>query len=132
MKQFGLSAKERIKKKKEIELVYTKGETIYSSSSIIKAIFYINKDSDYIGVKTAFAVSRKTGKAVWRNRLKRLLRESYRLNKQILIPLCLEKKIGLYIIFASNTLNEAKNKKIKLSNIMPDIVDLMNKIKLRI
>lgn len=130
MKLFGLSSKERIKKKKEFELVYTKGEVIYSSN--LKAIFYIDENPDFTGVKVAFAVSRKSGKAVWRNRLKRLLRESYRLNKQILKAYCEEKKICLYIIFASNSLNEEKNKKIKLCNIMPDVVDLMNKIKLRI
>jgi len=130
LKLFGLSSKERIKKKKEFELVYTKGEVIYSSN--LKAIFYIDENPDFTGVKVAFAVSRKSGKAVWRNRLKRLLRESYRLNKQILKAYCEEKKICLYIIFASNSLNEEKNKKIKLCNIMPDVVDLMNKIKLRI
>jgi len=130
LKLFGLSSKERIKKKKEFELVYTKGEVVYSSN--LKAIFYIDENPDFTGVKVAFAVSRKSGKAVWRNRLKRLLRESYRLNKQILKAYCEEKKICLYIIFASNSLNEEKNKKIKLCNIMPDVVDLMNKIKLRI
>ncbi|MDH7605756.1 MAG: ribonuclease P protein component [Melioribacter sp.] len=132
MKIFGLSSKERIKKKKEFELVYTKGEVVYSSNFNLKAVFYIDKKPDFTGVKIAFAISRKSGKAVWRNRLKRLLRESYRLNKQILKTYCEEKKICLYIIFASNTLNEVKNKKIKLCNIMPDVVDLMNKIKLRI
>ncbi len=132
MKLFGLSSKERIKKKKQFELLYTKGEVVYSSNFNLKAIFYVDNNTDFKGVKVAFAVSRKGGKAVWRNRLKRLLRESYRLNKQILKPFCEEKNICLYIIFSSNTLNEEKNKKIKLCNIMPDVVDMMNKIKLRI
>ena len=132
MKLFGLSAKERIKKKKEFELLYSKGEVVYSSNFNLKAIFYIDNNPDFIGVKVAFAISRKSGKAAWRNRLKRLLRESYRLNKQILKSFCEERKLCLFIIFASNTLNEGKNKKIKLCNIMPEVVDLMNKIKLRI
>ncbi len=132
MKLFGLSVKERIKRKKEFDLIYTKGETIYSSSLSIKATFYINNNSDFTGVKVAFVVSRKAGKAVWRNRIRRLLRESFRLNKQILKSFCDEKKIGLYLILASNTLNEDKNKKIKLCNVMPDVIELMNKIISRI
>lgn len=132
MKLFGLSAKERIKKKKEFDLVYTKGEVIFSSSLRLKVIFYVNKNSDEVGVKTAYAISRKSGKAVWRNRLKRLLRESYRLNKQILKNICEDKNINLLLVFSSNTLNEEKNKKINLRTIMPDVLDLMNKIKAKI
>lgn len=132
MKLFGLSVKERIKKKKEFDLVYTKGEVIFSSSLRLKVIFYVNKNSDEVGVKTAYAISRKSGKAVWRNRLKRLLRESYRLNKQILKNFCEDKNINLLLVFSSNTLNEEKNKKINLRTIMPDVLDLMNKIKAKI
>ncbi|MCX7797051.1 MAG: ribonuclease P protein component [Melioribacter sp.] len=131
MKIFGLSAKERIKKKKEFELLYTKGKTIYSASQKLKAIYYINSIGQ-VGVKVAFVVSRKSGKAVWRNRLKRLLRESFRLNKAILKSMCEEKKINLLLIISSNTLNQKNNKKIKLWDIMPEVLDLMNQIKLRI
>lgn len=131
MKLFGLSAKERIKKKKEFELVYSSGKVIYSANQNLKAIYYIN-NSDEAGIKTAFVVSRKSGKAVWRNRLKRLLRESYRLNKTILKSLCEEKKIQLLLIISTNSLNQKKNKKIKLWDVMPDVVDLMNQIKTRI
>ncbi len=129
MKQFGLSSKERIKSKKEFDLVYSEGEVVFSSSLRLKAAFYIDRNSDTAGIKTAYAVSRKSGNAVWRNRFKRLLRESFRLNKIDLCNYCTENKIGLLLIFSSNTLNQKKNKKLSLKDIMPDVLDLMDKLR---
>lgn len=132
MKQFGLSFKERIKSKKEFDLVYSKGELLFSSSQKLKAVFFIDRIPDKPGIKTAFAVSKKIGNAVWRNRFKRLLRESFRLNKIELVNGCLDKNIKLLIIFSSNTFNQQKNKKLYLKEIMPDVLDLMNKLKSKI
>ena len=128
---FGLSKSERIKSKKEFALVYSSGKTIHSSSRKLKAIFLIKK-SEESGTKAAFAVYKKAGSAVWRNRIKRLMRESYRLNKSIIVDQCNSKNIGLSVVFAVKSLNQKSNKKIFLAEIMPDIIDLMNQIKRRI
>lgn len=54
-------------------------------------------------VKVAFAVSsRRIKSAVKRNRMKRLMRESYRLNKNALIESCNKKEIGLALMFMYN------------------------------
>jgi ribonuclease P protein component len=132
LKQFGLSSQERIKSKKEFDLVYSSGEILFSSNQKLKAVFYIEKETEQAVLKAAFAVSKKAGIAVWRNRVKRLMRESFRTNKQILIPLIEEKKIGLLIIFFPAYINERRNKKIHLTNVLPEVVDLMNKIKNRL
>ena len=85
-------------------------------------------DSEVSGVKIAAAVSKKAGKAVWRNRVKRLIKETYRLNKNPLLEKVLSKNIQLLLIFSPNKLSEASNKKIYLHNVSPGVVELMNKI----
>lgn len=132
MKQFGLSYKERIKSKKEFDLVYSDGEVLYPESKKIKSSIFIERNPDIVGVKTAYAVSRKTGSAVWRNRLKRLLRESYRLNKELLKTACEEKKLEILLIFSPNTINQENRRKILLKEIMPEVVDLMNQIRAKL
>lgn len=132
MKQFGLSAKERIKNKKYFDLAYSRGETLFSSSNRLKAIFFIDRSPDMIGIKAGFAVSKKSGNAVWRNRIKRLLREAFRLNKEILTHSILNNKVKLLIVFSPNTVNQENSKNIFLDELKPDVIDLMNQIKVKL
>jgi ribonuclease P protein component len=128
-KRFSLSAKERIKSKKDFEQLFSSGQTIYSSDKRIKAIYLTEKNSQTDGVKIAAVVSKKAGKAVWRNRVKRLIKEVYRLNKENLSIICSEKKIKLKIILAANQVNELNQRKIKLNDLMPGILEVLDKIK---
>ena len=129
MKQFGLSRKERIKSKKEFDLVYSAGEHLISPSQKLKALFLINRNPDTAGVKTAFAVSKKAGNAVWRNRVKRLLREAFRLNKTGIVEDCYSRSIGLLIVFSLYSINQRNFKKIYLNNILNDVVGLIDRIR---
>lgn len=132
MKQFGLSSTERIKSKKEFDSVYSSGETLFSSNQKLKAVFLIERETEQAVLKAAFAVSRKAGIAVWRNRVKRLCRESFRLNKHILKSVVDEKNFSVKIVFSPLSINERKNKTLSLEDIMPAVVDLMNKIKVKL
>ena len=129
MKRFGLSSEERIKSRKDFQKIYSSGKIFFSNQKIIKALFIIEENSKLPGVKIAAAVFKKAGSAVWRNRLKRLIRESYRLNKEILLGSAQEKKLLLKIVFSPNLLYQKKNKNLKLKTIMPEVVDIMLKIK---
>lgn len=129
MKRFSLSSKERIKSRKEFELVFSRGEILFSSSNRLKTTFFIENNSDKIGIKAAFAVSKKSGNAVWRNRIKRLFRESYRLNKCKIKFDCEQKNLKLLLVISPNTINQINNKEIYLKDIESDVVDLLNQIR---
>jgi len=129
LKQFGLSAKERIKSKKEFDLVYSNGEFLFSSSHKFKAVLLIQRDCGVCGIKAAFAVSKKLGTAVWRNRVKRLLRESFRLNKLELCSAANLKNLNLIIVFSSNSINQKHDPKLSLKDVMPEIIELLNRIR---
>jgi ribonuclease P protein component len=126
VKHFGLSGTERIKSKKDFENIFTLGKTVFSSDLKLKAIYTTQPESS--GVRFAAAVSRKSGNAVWRNRLKRLLREAYRLNKKILVDYSQEEKVLLKIVFSAFRLNQKTNRIIRFDEIAPAVVDIMKKI----
>lgn len=129
MKRFTLSNKERIKRRKDFEQIFSNGSYIYSKKRLIKAVYLAEYSGTEAGVKAAIAVSKKQGIAVWRNRIKRLIRESFRLNKEILLESCLRKNILLKIIFSPVNLTEKNNKKIKLNDVLPDVLEIMLKLK---
>jgi ribonuclease P protein component len=91
-------------------------------------VHFLCVHSNLSGVKIAAAVSKKVGNAVWRNRVKRLVKETYRLNKKPLLEKALNKKIQLFLVFSPNRLSETNNKKVNLSDVSPGVVELMNKI----
>jgi ribonuclease P protein component len=128
-KRFSLSANERIKSKKDFEKLFSFGQTVYSGDKKIKAIYLTEKNFQTYEVKIAAVVSKKAGKAVWRNRVRRLIKEAYRLNKENLTVICSEKKNQLKIILAANQINELNHKTITLKDLMPDVLEVMNKIK---
>lgn len=129
MKHFGLSSKERIKRKKDFQKVYNAGKTVISQDKKFKAVYFFEKTEKNPGVKIAAAVYKKSGNAVWRNRIKRLIKEAYRLNKKILIEISNEKKIILEVIFSPNLLNQKKNKLLYYKDVSPGIIEIMLKIK---
>ncbi len=128
MKNFSLTRNERVKKKRDFEKIYSFAKVLFSSDKLIK-VHLLSIDSNISGVKIAAAVSKKAGNAVWRNRVKRLIKESYRLNKKSLVEKVLEKKIQLLLVFTPYKLYEKNNKKVYLIDVSPGVVELMNKIK---
>ena len=76
---FRFTKQERLTKKKEFEKVFQEGKVIKNG----KIVLYVMPNC--LGVsRLGLVVSKKVGNAVRRNRVKRLLREAYRLNKHLL------------------------------------------------
>jgi ribonuclease P protein component len=119
---------DRLKSTKEIKQLYEKGKTVFTENRKIKVIYLVLKKQKFPGTKISIAIAKRTGTAVWRNRIKRLIRESYRSNKQRIIESCKEKKILLEIVFSPINLTEQKYKKISLSDIRPEVIELLGKI----
>jgi len=128
LKPYGLPAGERIKSKKDFENIFKRGNIVYSSDNKIKAVYIYNKNSKKCGVKIATAVFKKSGNAVWRNRVKRLIKVSYRLNKKILSETCLGKNILLKVVFSLNTINQNNTRIIKLNDMHSAVADIISKM----
>ncbi len=77
---FTYSKKEKLKSKKHIEALFNNGLSV--SAFPLKLIYLPIEFEDGATLKTGVSVSKRLHKkAVDRNRIKRLLREAYRLNK---------------------------------------------------
>lgn len=128
MKKYSLSLKERIKGKKTFDRIYNSGKTVFSANKKLKAVYISDVSSIDPGVKIAAAVSSKAGNAVWRNRVKRLIKEAFRLNKESIAEKCKKENLCLRIVFSPNFLNEKKNKKINFQEILPPVFEIISRI----
>jgi ribonuclease P protein component len=99
----GLPAIERIKSRKLFEALVQQGDSIWQPPF---RLTYIPLPFDELN-PVLFAVSapkRKMKHAHDRNRMKRLIREAYRLNKHALIANCRTKKRSFAILFISQNI----------------------------
>lgn len=94
---FSYPKAEKLKSKKQIESLFSKGKSV--SKYPLRLVYCEQEIEDTVKLKISVSVSKKYFKhAVDRNYFKRVLRECYRLNKQILID-DLEKKYCLMLFY---------------------------------
>jgi ribonuclease P protein component len=80
---FKFPKKEKLKSKKLIEILFTEGKAV--SKYPFKLIYLKTKLTDDVKVQVGVSAPKRNFKrAVDRNRAKRLMRESYRLNKHLI------------------------------------------------
>lgn len=118
---------DRLKSANEIEAVYKNGNVIISTDRKLKAN-HLSSKSITNQIKIAVTVSSKVGSSVWRNRLKRIIRESLRLEKEILKEIVFKQKSEFSIIFSQYRINQVNHKRLFLKDIKPAVTDILNKL----
>jgi ribonuclease P protein component len=98
VRKFSLGAAERLKSRKKIQSLFAAGRVV--NFSPFRIIYQINHDDTPLQFGVA-AGTRQFKKAVDRNRIKRLIREAYRLQKNELKDLLItkEKSLALFVIY---------------------------------
>jgi ribonuclease P protein component len=97
--QFSYNKKEKLKSRKQLEQIFTEGKSL--TVFPLKIFYELNQEQDNI-IKAGVGVSRKNfRKSVHRNRIKRLLRETYRTEKTELLNYLEEnkKQIALFFLY---------------------------------
>jgi ribonuclease P protein component len=99
VKKFSYNKKEKLKSRKQLEQIFTEGKSL--TVFPLKIFYELNQEQDNI-IKAGVGVSRKNfRKSVHRNRIKRLLRETYRTEKTELLNYLEEnkKQIALFFLY---------------------------------
>ncbi len=106
VKQFSFGKPEKLKRRKHIDALFAEGRSITQFPVRLKYRFVQSTESA-VPVQTGVSASRKNfGRAVDRNRLKRLLREAYRLQKNDFVKTITAKKIQahLFLIYTDKVI----------------------------
>lgn len=111
--QFTYNKQEKLKSKKLIKQLFEEGEKT-SVFPIMLLYLQVEHESNYI-IQAGVTVSKRNfNKAVDRNRIKRLLRETYRLNKPFLYEKLEKKYIFMFIYLGKKELKyQLLNEKMK-------------------
>ena len=102
--------------------LFTKGEAFISYP--LRVVYLLQPKKDDAAVSVLVSVPKKRFKrAVKRNKLKRLIREAYRLNKQILTTVIEEKEMQLHVAF-----NYVSNDELDFATIEKKMKQALGKI----
>jgi len=122
MRRHSFSKQERLCNRNDFQKLFSEGKSFYSYPF---RCIYLWKDATDFSAKIAVSVSKKKFKrAVDRNKIKRLIRESYRLEKEILYQkhADIPKNLDILIIYS-------ETKILPFSFVQKKVIELINKIK---
>ena len=117
---------EKLKSRKTIEQLFKEGR---SFSNFPFRILWLFKDNAVAPLQSGFAVSSKHfKKSVDRNRIKRLMREAYRLQKDVLVNEVTkeQKQLAVFIIYVGNELPEYTFVFEKMGHVITRLIKIAN------
>lgn len=124
-----LRKSEILRGRKNFQNVFDRGERI--EGKILRCVVVKNSPAEGIGssnIGVAFVVPRSIRRAVDRNRVKRLMRESYRLNKEILRPFPDRNVNCVSVIFLFSPLKRFSSHLPTFSEIEDDMKFILNAV----
>jgi ribonuclease P protein component len=127
VKKFTLKKEERLKRRKIIEQLFSEGKSV--AVFPVRAQYKLYSNELATPLQAGFsASSRNFKKAVDRNRIKRLMREAYRLQK---IPLqealhANNRQLALFFIYTGKELPDYKTVSDRIGVILNKLVALLN------
>ena len=127
-KEFSYNKKEKLKSKKQLDELFQKGK---SFTVFPVKIFYVFAEEQDNVIKTGVGVSsRHFKKAVQRNRIKRLLRETYRTEKQPLHAYLNnnKKQLVLFLLFIDKELPPYALVKEKIKLCIQRLIHVLNEV----
>lgn len=127
-KQYSLHKMERLKSRKGIEQLFKSGSS-FSISPF--RLYYQYDETGSFSMQGGFGVSVKNvKKAVSRNRIKRLMKEAYRIHKKELQQLVLERngRLRMFFIYSSRGLPDHPLVNEKIALILQRLVKVIHEI----
>ena len=128
-KQFTLGKNERLKSRKMIEQLFSAGKKFVIAPF---RVFYIVDKNENSSLQFGAAVSSKNfRKAVDRNRVKRVMRETYRLHKKGLQEKIKQQscQLNIFIIYTAKELPVYKEVYSKMEKILDKLCNLLTETK---
>lgn len=123
---FTLRKSERLKSRKQIDMLFKKGK---SFSHFPFRVLYAEAPADSSNLRVAFSVSKKNfKKAVDRNKVKRLMREAYRLQKPAIKKILTDsnKNISLFFIYTDKRIPQFKEMMEKMNVVLGRLAKMLS------
>lgn len=124
--EYELPRDEIIRGKKKFDLIFRNGKKI--NGNIIRSfVLLLNENNQKINLLFGIKVSRNIKRAIDRNRIKRIVRETFRLNKALLDNLSTKHNRISAILFYYTGEQQVLSRP-SFSHLRDDVINILNKI----